>query len=133
MDKLIEIIEKCKNNGTKPWDILGEKYAYYRVLSDTGALNEEELEYLVNFADDKIFEEQVLNVYYGGSQANNLPDEIVDAVNDSDILGNPWWGKCMDWYEGVYDYDFDKIIVDWLAKSESNIDQLFIYGIVNNL
>lgn len=133
MDKLIDIIEKCKNEGIKPWDILGEKYAYYRVLSDTGVLNEEELEYLINFADDKIFEEQVLNIYYGGSQANNLPDEIVEAVNDSDILGNPWRDRCMDWYEGIYDYDFDKIIVDWLAKSENNIDKLFIYGIVNSL
>lgn len=133
MDKLIEIIEKCKNDGIKPWDILGEKYAYYRVLSDTGVLNEEELEYLINFNDDKIFEEQVLSIYYGGSQANNLPDEIIEAINDSDILGNPWWGKCMDWYEGVCDYDFDKIIVDWLGKSENNIDKLFIYGVVNSL
>lgn len=133
MDKLDKIIEKCKNAGAKPWEILGEKYSYYDVLSDNGIINEEEFEYLVNFADDKIFEEQVLNVYYGGSQNVNLPTDIVDAIDNADMLGNPWRGKCMDWYEGVNDYAFDKTIVDWIRKDENNIDKLFIYGVVNNL
>lgn len=116
------IIQKCKDNGVKAWDVEMAYNMDNTDLQDGNLLTDKEYQELTSHSGKEV-RDAIIDIYYS-SQApdllNNIKALIETAITETNY---PSWGLTVDWMEGVNDYDFDEEMSNY--TQEGNDEEVY--------
>lgn len=121
------IIQKCKDNGVKAWDVEMAYNMDNTDLQDGNLLTDEEYKELTSHSEKEV-RDAIIDIYYS-NQTPDLPDNIKTLIETATTETNyPAWGLTVDWMEGVNDYDFDEEMSDY--TQEGNDEEVYGYMVM---
>lgn len=121
------IIQKCKDNVVKAWDVEMVYNMDNTDLQDVNLLTDAEYQELTSHSEKEV-RDAMIDIYYS-NQAPDLPDNIKALIETATTETNyPAWGLTVDWLEGVNDYDFDEEMSDY--TQEVNDEEVYGYMVM---
>ena len=121
------IIQKCKDNKVKAWDVEMAYNMDNTDLQDGNLLTDEEYKELISHSEKEV-RDAIIDIYYS-NQTPDLPNNIKALIETATTETNyPSWGLTVDWLEGINDYDFDEEMSDY--TQEGNDKEVYGYMIM---